>query len=165
MAIYRCNACGFVSEDAVNPVGSKIACGRCGGACTVYGTVFYVEKLVERYFAARGELRLQADATRRTATCTALDDVELIRIDKQVFQQLLQQVPALAKIVLARVKLLQAGPASQPKQAARPTTNSPILREFTEQGLYNAQRLLVLDLEACTRCDECTKACRTRMVA
>jgi Fe-S-cluster-containing hydrogenase component 2 len=28
-----------------------------------------------------------------------------------------------------------------------------------EQGLYNAQRLLVLDLEACTRCDECTKAC------
>ena len=56
MAIYRCNACGFVSEDAVNPVGSKIACGRCGGACTVYGTVFYVEKLVERYFAARREI-------------------------------------------------------------------------------------------------------------
>lgn len=107
----------------------------------------------------QGELRLQADATRRTATCTALDDVELIRIDKQVFQQLLQQVPALAKIVLARAQQLQAGPATQPKQAAHPTTNSPILREFTEQGLYNAQRLLVLDLEACTRCDECTKAC------
>lgn len=56
MAIYRCGACGFVSEDAVNPVGSKVACGRCGGACTVYGTVFYVEKLVERYFAARREI-------------------------------------------------------------------------------------------------------------
>jgi Fe-S-cluster-containing hydrogenase component 2 len=33
------------------------------------------------------------------------------------------------------------------------------MREFTDQGLYNANRLLVLDLEACTRCDECTKAC------
>lgn len=108
---------------------------------------------------AQTELRLQADASRRTATCTALDDVELIRIDKQVFQQLLQQVPALGKIVLARARQLQAGPTAQPKQTQRATTNSPILREFTEQGLYNAQRLLVLDLEACTRCDECTKAC------
>ena len=27
------------------------------------------------------------------------------------------------------------------------------------QGLYLAQSLLVLDLERCTRCDECTKAC------
>ncbi len=56
MAIYRCNACSFVSEDAVNPVGTKLPCGRCGAACTVYGTVFYVEKLVERYFAARREI-------------------------------------------------------------------------------------------------------------
>ena len=106
----------------------------------------------------QAELQLQAGASRRTATCTALDDVELIRIDKQVFRQLLVQVPALGKIVLARAKQLQtAAPVQQTAQKA--TTNSPILREFTEQGLYNAQRLLVLDLEACTRCDECTKAC------
>lgn len=104
------------------------------------------------------EVRLQADASRRTATCTALDDVELIRIDKQVFRQLLLQVPALGNIVLARAKQLHAGPAPPAKSVAR-ATNSPILREFTEQGLYNAQRLLVLDLAACTRCDECTKAC------
>jgi len=31
--------------------------------------------------------------------------------------------------------------------------------DFLEQGLYLAQSLLVLDLERCTRCDECTKAC------
>ena len=56
MPIYRCNQCSFVSEDAVSPIGSKVACGRCGTACTVYGTVFYVEKLVERYFSARREV-------------------------------------------------------------------------------------------------------------
>lgn len=56
MPIYRCNQCSFVSEDATTPVGGKIACGRCGTPCTVYGTVFYVEKLVERYFSARREV-------------------------------------------------------------------------------------------------------------
>ena len=57
MPIYRCNACGFVSEDAATPVGQKAACGRCGQASTVYGTVFFVEKLVERYAAAMRELQ------------------------------------------------------------------------------------------------------------
>jgi Fe-S-cluster-containing hydrogenase component 2 len=33
------------------------------------------------------------------------------------------------------------------------------LRQFVEQGLYQGQSLLVLDLNKCTRCDECTKAC------
>jgi Fe-S-cluster-containing dehydrogenase component len=32
-------------------------------------------------------------------------------------------------------------------------------RQFVEQGLYQGQSLLVLDLNRCTRCDECTKAC------
>lgn len=32
-------------------------------------------------------------------------------------------------------------------------------REFVNQGLYQAQSLLALDLTKCTRCDECTKAC------
>ena len=27
------------------------------------------------------------------------------------------------------------------------------------QGFYQGQKMLVLDLERCTRCDECTKAC------
>ena len=56
MAIYRCNQCGYVSEDAISAVGAKLPCAKCGAACTVYGTVFYVEKLVERYFAALREL-------------------------------------------------------------------------------------------------------------
>jgi len=31
--------------------------------------------------------------------------------------------------------------------------------EFTEQGLYQGQSLLILDLHKCTRCQECVKAC------
>lgn len=33
------------------------------------------------------------------------------------------------------------------------------MRQFVEQGLYQGQSLLVLDLIKCTRCDECTNAC------
>ncbi len=33
------------------------------------------------------------------------------------------------------------------------------MAEFLDQGLFEAQKLLVLDLESCTRCDECTRAC------
>jgi len=54
--IYRCNQCGFVSEDSTTAVGNKVACARCGTASTVYGTVFYVEKLAERYLAALREV-------------------------------------------------------------------------------------------------------------
>jgi hypothetical protein len=64
MPIYRCNQCSFVSEDTATPVGEKIACARCGTPSVVYGTVFYVEKLVERYFAALREVKaLQAPDT------------------------------------------------------------------------------------------------------
>jgi hypothetical protein len=64
MPIYRCNQCGFVSEDATNPIGTKVPCGRCGTASTVYGTVFYVEKLVERYLSALREIQALQQADR-----------------------------------------------------------------------------------------------------
>lgn len=57
MPIYRCNQCGFISEESTTPVGSQMPCARCGAASTVFGTVFYVEKLLERYFAAMRELK------------------------------------------------------------------------------------------------------------
>jgi len=129
---------------------------------------------------------------RRTATCTALDHVELVRIDRDCFREMLQHVPALLDEVLKTTRRRLGGsqsrdqwsrsgasasqvtppiggtpqrafptapPGGLPSAAADLRATSPLRREFVEQGLYNAQRLLVLDLEACTRCDECTKAC------
>ena len=56
MPIYRCNKCGFVSEDTQTPVNTPTACGRCGTLSTVYGTVFFVEELVKRLASATREL-------------------------------------------------------------------------------------------------------------
>ncbi len=38
-------------------------------------------------------------------------------------------------------------------------TKTLSLPQYIEQGLYIAQSLLILDLEKCTRCDECVRAC------
>src|SRR5690606_37207883 len=34
-----------------------------------------------------------------------------------------------------------------------------VLRELVELNLYNSQNTLLIDLERCTRCDECVRAC------
>ncbi len=87
----------------------------------------------------------------RTATCTALDDVELVRIKTQDFRYLIEKYPVLRErmVELARQRIARE---------TRPATGPP-LDAFLEQGLFNGQKLLVLDLDACTRCDECSKAC------
>jgi Fe-S-cluster-containing hydrogenase component 2 len=36
------------------------------------------------------------------------------------------------------------------------------MEEYVGQGLYEARSVLVLDLDTCTRCDECTRGCIQR---
>jgi Fe-S-cluster-containing hydrogenase component 2/CRP-like cAMP-binding protein len=90
----------------------------------------------------------------RTATCTALDHVELIRIRGAQFRKLLDVFPEMLEPLSAKANELLA----RDKEARNRLQAIPA-GEFLDQGLYLAQSLLVLDLERCTRCDECTKAC------
>ncbi|MCA9212633.1 MAG: cyclic nucleotide-binding domain-containing protein [Planctomycetales bacterium] len=93
---------------------------------------------------------------RRTATCTAIDHVELIRIRGKDFLQLLEWFPEFrAKLNAEAEERLQLNAA----ELQRATPTKLIDSEFVRQGLHSAQNMLVLDLESCTRCDECTKAC------
>jgi Fe-S-cluster-containing hydrogenase component 2 len=96
-----------------------------------------------------------ARARRRTATCVALDDVELVRIDKRDFLEMLQRFRKLLDRFASTARELLA-----PRERVEPDpVETKTLTEFASQGLYNAQRLLAIDLDACTRCDECAKAC------
>jgi CRP-like cAMP-binding protein/Fe-S-cluster-containing hydrogenase component 2 len=90
----------------------------------------------------------------RTATCSALDHVELVRISADDFQHVLREFPQLGEYlqVMAQHRL-------EENERTRRQVESVALGDFLGQGLMNAQSLLVLDLERCTRCDECTKAC------
>jgi CRP-like cAMP-binding protein/NAD-dependent dihydropyrimidine dehydrogenase PreA subunit len=91
---------------------------------------------------------------RRTATCSALDHVDLVKISAEAFHEILDQFPEVrAQIVGEALERLR-----QNAETLRQLENLP-LSDYLSQGLFNAQSLLVLDLEKCTRCDECTKAC------
>jgi CRP-like cAMP-binding protein/Fe-S-cluster-containing hydrogenase component 2 len=94
----------------------------------------------------------------RTATCVALDHVEVVRILAPDFHQMLIRFPDvrkhIEKVASQRARennMMQRRPGSM-------VDNAP-LHQFLEQGLMEAQSLLVLDLEKCTRCDQCVKAC------
>jgi CRP-like cAMP-binding protein len=90
----------------------------------------------------------------RTATCTALDHVDLVRIPPGDFRDLLEDYPDVKAMVIA-----EARRRLESNRRASLDLAETSLGEFLNQGLMNADALLVLDLEKCTRCDECTRAC------
>jgi len=90
----------------------------------------------------------------RTATCTALDHADVVRISGDDFHTILDRFPHVREEILQEaVRRLRDN-----EQVRHQVENVP-LGNFLRQGLFEAQSLLVLDLERCTRCDECTKAC------
>ncbi len=100
-----------------------------------------------------GETALLED-TVRSATCTALDHVEVVRISAEDFASMTRQFPGV------RQKLERVGQERvQMNHETLVMINSTPLESFLKQGLMEAQSLLLLDLDACTRCDACVKAC------
>ena len=91
---------------------------------------------------------------RRTATCTAVDFVQLVRIKAEDFAQMLERFPEVATGIneVARAR-------RQMDVQLLGRVQKASLSSFLEQELMQGQNLLLLDLDKCTRCDECVKAC------
>jgi Fe-S-cluster-containing hydrogenase component 2 len=130
-------------------------------------------------YRARGELIGEMGLLRnlpRSATCVAyihardevarkeaakrdLEAVELVHLPSSLFTELLQD-PKFARKVdtilaerLASDKKVLAAPITATGMAARQS------ERFEELGLVQGQRLMLIDLDRCTRCDECVTAC------
>jgi CRP-like cAMP-binding protein/Fe-S-cluster-containing dehydrogenase component len=90
----------------------------------------------------------------RTATCTALDHVEVVCIPGDDFRQMVERFPA----VRTGLEAVAAERRNANAQRIQTVHNVPI-DQFLSQGLMEAQSLLILDLQKCTRCDACVNAC------
>ena len=90
----------------------------------------------------------------RTATCTALDHVDVVKIAGEDFELMTSRFPA----IRASLEQVARERAEMNRQRVRDTEAVPIA-DFLNQGLMEAQSLLLLDLEKCTRCDQCVRAC------
>jgi len=100
-----------------------------------------------------GEMALLT-GTPRTATCSALDHVEIVRVSGEDFQLMLDRFPEI------RRKLEQAAAEHMEQNRLRMTQVADVsVDRFLNQGLMEAQSLLILDLDRCTRCDQCVRAC------
>ncbi len=100
-----------------------------------------------------GEMGLLGSGV-RTATCTALDHVEVVRIRAEDFALMIERFPevrrALGEVAAQRTE--------ENERQASSLLDVP-LDEFLRQGLMEAQNLLLIDLERCVRCDACVRAC------
>jgi len=101
------------------------------------------------YFGEIGLLR----AVKRTATCSALDAVDVVKIPAGEFNLMLERFPD----VRAQLELVAAERIAADQQRAIPLGLR--LDDFLNQGLFEAQNLLLIDLDNCTRCDACVRAC------
>ncbi|MHC4342182.1 MAG: cyclic nucleotide-binding domain-containing protein [Planctomycetota bacterium] len=102
------------------------------------------------YFGEMGLL----GAGYRTATCTALDHVELVQISGEDFDRMTEAFPAI-KAGMEETARVHAKENAQRMERLRTVS----VDRFLEQGLMEAQSLLLIDLDRCTRCDDCVRAC------
>ncbi len=89
----------------------------------------------------------------RNATCAALDAVDLVKINAADFRVLLEKFP------VVRDSLMRIAEVRIAADAERRPPPGLQLDDFLNQGLYEAQNLLLIDLDHCTRCDACVNAC------
>ena len=90
----------------------------------------------------------------RMATCTALDHVEVVRIPGDDFRMMLEQFPDIRQ----KLEAVAHEHIESNRQRMALVESVPV-EQFLNQGLMEAQSLLVLDLDRCTRCDQCVRAC------
>jgi Fe-S-cluster-containing hydrogenase component 2 len=107
----------------------------------------------------------------RSATCVAYDHppddtsrkpgrVELVRIGSEVFQELITASSGFR----ARMEQLVAERQERSMQVSeeRPWDENSSLKslpEFQQLGLVQGQKLMLIDLDRCTRCGDCVRAC------
>jgi len=90
----------------------------------------------------------------RTASCTALDHVEVVRVSGDDFRRMVERFPNVRRGLEAVAEERRAANAQRMQMV-----HSVPIDQFLSQGLMEAQSLLVLDLQNCTRCDACVTAC------
>jgi len=88
-------------------------------------------------------------------TLQALEHVELVKISRERFKQLLTRYPQVEERLWAEAvaRLKERG------AAVHDPTASEHMQMAMDTGLIHGESVLLIDLSTCTRCDECVRGC------
>lgn len=88
-------------------------------------------------------------------TATSVEYSDLVQISREDLQALVKRYPDLGKDLwgssVARIKQMGA--------SKKNINRSEFLQFSLEKGLVEGSSILVIDLDACTRCDDCVRGC------
>lgn len=112
------------------------------------GVVEFIFELVREAVTA-----VEATVPTRVAQAAGLDSFEVVRVPMDALARLVESAPH----VLATAQ--QASRALETAAFSRSATEQAMIEENVSLNLYNSQNVLLIDLDRCTRCDECVRAC------
>lgn len=118
-----------------------------------YQTLDEVDGRLQRLLGQAGpDIENALPAGFQAATCTALDYVEVARLNRGDFLQMVHRFPAIRRRLVAECL----------RQLKNDDEPAALMNEYVSQGLYEARSVLLLDLDRCTRCDDCVRGCIKR---
>jgi Fe-S-cluster-containing hydrogenase component 2/CRP-like cAMP-binding protein len=88
-------------------------------------------------------------------TLTALDHVELVKVPSEIVREIADSSPDVERYLWART----TSTLKQRNRAAVDPAFAEPLQFAMLSGLVHGDSVLLIDLERCTRCDECVRAC------
>ncbi len=90
-------------------------------------------------------------------SAVSVEYAELVKLSRRVFGQLLQSHPEVEEQLWrsAADRIKEAG------AARRDVGHAEFVQVALESGLVQGSSVLAIDLERCTRCDDCVRACET----
>lgn len=103
-----------------------------------------------------GEVELMLDGLDAwEVSATSVEYAELVRIPRDSFARLLTAYPGLEEGLwrTASERIREAG------RSRRNVGHTEFTEVALDQGLVQGSSILVIDLESCTRCDDCVRAC------
>lgn len=103
-----------------------------------------------------GEVELLTDGVERwEVSASSVEYAELVKLPRATFESLVRAYPGLEESLwrTATERIKEAG------RARRQIGHAAFTELAIDRGLVQGSSILVIDLETCTRCDDCVRAC------